>query len=319
MEPKGYSTLFTFVVLAFALIYALYTIPMQIALGAIPYLVDTRILVSFFAYGGITGAAAFLTLTAYRASRPLVGAGRRVIEYFTIALAFYMMSTAAMTLGLGLFIATGISFSLTWYGLIYPYCIPMAMMFAGISPYFMLKFSYWMAEQKDPGRVREASVLAPLSILLPVMVLPLNWFGGYPPVFSLLDMNLKIYLLGLGIPYPILNIGVKIYPDIRLFSNGLLLLVNLVAVTQIIAFLYRKAMEETDHVKAARLKTVLYGFLSIVGFFACYTLDAIIGGGFTILMFIGFALLLTAIILLYLGVVAPEWYASWLQKRRTKT
>jgi len=318
MEPKGYLALFMVVSLAFTFVYAVYTIPAQVALGGLFYFVDARIWASSLAYGGMAGAAAVLVLLAYRALKPLVGAGRRVMEYFTLSLAFYTMSAAAMTVGLTFFILIGRSFDPTvWYGLIYPYCLPVAMMFSGIAPYFMLKFSYWMAEQKDPGMVRDVSVLAPLALLLLIMVFPQNWFGVLDPRFSLIDMQLKTYPLGSLDPF--FSFGVKVYPDLRPFSNGLLLLINLAAITQIIVFLHRKAISEPDPVRAARLRTVIFGFILILGFFACYTIDALIGGPFTIMMFIGFILMLLAIVLLYLGTAAPEWYVSRLQRRTKAT
>ncbi|MEM1659006.1 MAG: hypothetical protein QXK94_08245 [Candidatus Jordarchaeales archaeon] len=314
MEPKGYVALFAVVAFAFAFVYTTYTIPAQAALGAIPYFVDARVRVAHFVYGGITVVAALLALFAYKASRPLVGAGRRVIEYFALALAFYALGAAATTIGLAFFIITGMSFNLTtWHGLVYPCCIPVAMMFSGIAPYFMLKFGHWMAEQKDPGIKREATVLTPLSILLVAMTLPTNWFGAYAPRFSLLDMQLKAGVLGALDPLP--ELSIQLHPDVRLLANGLLLFVNLVALIQIIVFLRRRIVSETEHLKAARLRTVLFGFLAMLGFFACYTLDALMGGGYTVPLFVGFVFGITALILLYIGVAAPKWYTSWIQKR----
>ncbi|MEM1797771.1 MAG: hypothetical protein QXX87_00965 [Candidatus Jordarchaeales archaeon] len=316
MEPKGYVALFAVVAFAFAFVYTTYTIPAQAALGAIPYFVDARVRVAHFVYGGITVVAALLALFAYKASRPLVGAGRRVIEYFALALAFYALGAAATTIGLAFFIITGMSFNLTtWHGLVYPCCIPVAMMFSGIAPYFMLKFGHWMAEQKDPGIKREATVLTPLSILLLVTVSPMNWFGAYAPRFSLLDMQLKAGVLGALDPLP--ELSIQLHPDIGLISDGLLLLVNLVAIIQVIVFLRGKASDEKDRIKAARLKTIALGFVMLLVFFLFNVLDTLLGG-LTVLLLAGFVFMVTAVVLLYLGAVAPGRYTSWLQRRVVK-
>ncbi|MBS7247227.1 MAG: hypothetical protein QXN15_06680 [Candidatus Jordarchaeales archaeon] len=313
MNPKSYAALFTVVVFVLAFVYATYTIPTEIALGAIPNTVDPRLWVFSLTYGVTAAVVAILALLAYRASRPLVGAGRHVMEYFALALVFYMLGAAATSIGLGSFIATGMSFNpAVWYVPSFAHCAPMAVMFAGIAPYFMLKFSYWMAEQKDPGRVREASVLAPLSILLLVTVSPMNWFGMHAPRFSLLDMQLKAYLLGILDPCP--SLSLEVYPDIGIFSDGLLLLINLVAITQVIIFLRGKASSEKDPVRATRIKTVVLGIIMLLVFFLFNVFDTL-AGGLTVLLLIGFVFMITAVVLLYLGVVTPEWYASWLQKR----
>nr|HDO80113.1 hypothetical protein [Candidatus Bathyarchaeota archaeon] len=310
---KSYLAFFTILSLVFMAVYAAYTIPAQASLGGVPYFVNTRVWASLFAYGAMTVAAATLTLLAYRASRPLIGVGRRVMDYFTLAFAFYTLSVTTMTTGLSFFVVFGVSFNpTTRYGFIYPCCLPVAMMFSGIAPYFMLKFSHLMSEQEEPSAKREASVLVPLAALLTLLASPQNWFGCYAPRLSLLDMQLKPYLLGTLDPF--FNLGVGIYPDLRPLSNGLLLVVNFIAIVQILVFLRYRIRREAEPLKAARLKTVSYGFMMALGFFVCYTLDAVIGGPYSVLMFIGFGFILLALILMYLGTVTPKWYISRLQK-----
>ncbi|MEM1659008.1 MAG: hypothetical protein QXK94_08255 [Candidatus Jordarchaeales archaeon] len=316
MTPKGYTVLFTAVVLALAVAYTAYTVPTEIALGAIPSIADPKLWIFCITYGATAAVAAVLALSAYRASRPLVGVGRRVIEYFALALAFYALGAAATSIGLGSFIATGMSFNpFSWHSPAFSHWAPLAVAFAGIAPYFMLKFGHWMAEQKDPGIKREATVLTPLSILLLVTVSPMNWFGAYAPRFSLLDMQLKAGVLGALDPLP--ELSIQLHPDIGLISDGLLLLVNLVAIIQVIVFLRGKASDEKDRIKAARLKTIALGFVMLLVFFLFNVLDTLLGG-LTVLLLAGFVFMVTAVVLLYLGAVAPGRYTSWLQRRVVK-
>ena len=175
------------------------------------------------------------------------------------------------------------------YGLIYPCSLPIAMMYSGIAPYFMLKFSHWTSERRDPSKIREIPILATLVAMIVVMISPHNWFGMYRPGVNVLD--------------------------IRIYTNGLLLLVNLLAVIQIIAFLFRKISREPEPIRRARIRTVLAGFIAMLGFFICYTADAMTHQPYTVWMFVAYPFAWAAIILFYLGTVAPEWYISWLKKR----
>lgn len=103
--------------------------------------------------------------------------------------------------------------------------------------------------------------------------------------------------------------------DIRIYTNGLLLLVNLLAVNQIIAFLFRRISRELEPIRRARLKTVMVGFIAMLGFFMFYTADAITHKPYTVWMFVAYPFAWTAITLFYLGTVALEWYVSWLRKK----
>jgi len=243
------------------------------------------------AYLIIVIISGILLWLSYKTSKLLEGEKKKTIEYFALAMLFYMLGAVAMVIGTTVFLILKVSFVKTWYGLIYPCSLPIAMMFSGIAPFFMLKFSYWVSEHKEPSKIREIPLLLLLVLLLVLMISPYNWFGVYRPGPETLD--------------------------IRIFSNGLLLLVNLVAIFQIIIFLYRRSKRETDLIRSARLKTVMFGFISLLGFFTCYTIDAVTHQPFTIWIFIAYPFAWITLVLIYLGTVTPEWYLSWLRKKYT--
>lgn len=306
LEPKDYLGLFILLSVIFSAIYIVYTIPTEIKLGAIPYPdyenkydwvyekswddISLRIWTANIAYLIIAIISGILLWFSYRTIKLLEAAKKRTIEYFALSMLFYMLGAIAMVIGTSAVLLFKTSFNKdVWYGAIYPCSLPVAMMFTGIAPYFMLKFSHWVSERREPGKIKEIPVLTLLVLLLVLMISPYNWFGVYRPGLEVLD--------------------------IRMYSNGLLLLVNLVAIFQILIFLYRRIRRESHPIRIARLKTVMYGFIALLGFFACYTLDALTHQPYTIWMFVAYPFAWIAIILIYLGTVTPEWYLSWLQKK----
>ena len=290
MNVKNYLIVFLLSSLVFLVLYVGYTIPAEIDLGATSYQLEAKIVASFVAYLILTIAAAILVAFSYKASRPLAGLGRKTMEFFTLSLLFYMLGPLSMTIGLGIFIILGESFrGDIWYGYIYLYSLPVAMMFTGIAPYFMLKFGYLMAERREPSPKSEAIIIVLIGILLAILAHPYNWYGTVAP---------------------------RIYPDWRIYSNSILLLVNLIVIIWLIVALLGRIREETDPIRASRLKMVMLGFLFLLGFFICYTLDALSREPFTIWMFLGFFFATFSPILLYIGVAAPKWYISIIQKRK---
>jgi len=289
MEPKDYLIIFTVVSLIFIVIYATYTIPAQINLNATSYPRDLRVIISFIAYTLLTITTAAFIAFAYRTSRPLTGIGRKTMEYFILALIFCMLGPLPMALGLGLFIILGSSYiAEVWYGLIYPSCLPVAMMFTCFAAYFMLKFGYFMSERREPDLKNEIPLLVLIICFLAVSVHPYNWYGMIVPTG---------------------------YPSWRLYTNSLLLIVNLIAIAQVAYFLLRKIRTETDPIRIARLKMVMLGFLALLGFFMCYAIDALAEQPYTVWMFLGYIFAILSPILLYVGTAAPKWFISRIETK----
>ena len=78
------------------------------------------------------------------------------------------------------------------------------------------------------------------------------------------------------------------------------------AVIQIIVFLFRKISREPEPIRRARIMTGLAGFIAMLGFFICYTTDAMTHQPYTFWMYVAYPFAWAAIILLYLGTVTPE-------------
>lgn len=292
----------------FALIYAFYTIPTEIKEGAIAYPdyenrypdwirekswedMAMRVWTAFIAYTIITAIAVVLLVFTAKAWQYVSGDRKDTLQYFGLALLFYALGTGAMSIGTGMLIYLKSSYVLgVWYGIVYPISLPVAMMYAGIAPYFMLKFSHRVAKGEDPSKIREIGVLVPMGLLFLFMTSHYNWFGVYAPSPETFD--------------------------IRFISNTLLLLTNLIAVIQIIVFLKIRASQIVDQVKKLRLKTLMWGFIMMLGFFIAYALDAITKRPLTIWMFIAYPFALIGIILMYLGTLSPEWYLRLLQRSK---
>lgn len=203
-----------------------------------------------------------------------------------------MLATLFMALGTGMLLLLKRSFTTdVWYGLMFPLAIPISMIFSGFAPLSLLKFTHWVAKREKPERLRIYSILLPLAVLFGFMTLPYNWWGMTKPA----SQNLHT----------------------RIFSNGLLLTVNLVAVIQVLIFVSQELREETNDIKKVSLQTLLAGLIASLGFFLFYTLDGLNPIPYSVYMNFAFLSGGLASLLLFLGTVMPEWYVSWIRKTRS--
>ena len=101
-------------------------------------------------------------------------------------------------------------------------------------------------------------------------------------------------------------------PDIRLYTNLLLLVYYLISLILMTPRLYIKS-RSVRGISAFRFKVISLGYIVGLGFFIFYMLDTIYGGGlpYTFWMFFSWASLIGACFMLYLGILTP----SWLERR----
>ena len=143
--------------------------------------------------------------------------------------------------------------------------------------------------------IREVSGLVALfSVILVVLGVLLSiWPNNYYGVYSL-----------------------KEPPDIRVYTNVLLLIYYLLSLFLVAPRLFLRARSLTGIV-AFRFKVIAWGYILGLGFFIFYMLDTIYGGGlpYTFWMFLSWGSLIATSVMLYIGLLTPSWLEEKLRKR----
>lgn len=287
----------------FSIVYTTYTIPNQIQKGGVPYPnpstelgtwaeIASGIWLSCIGFLVISILLSILLFYTHKLSHLYTGTSRRSFQYFSLYLAFFLIGSIIMTIGFIFIIKFHQSFTQSvWYGLVYPVTLPLAFMYSSFAPFFLFKFSYWVAYQEEPSMRRKLSVLLPLAALLLMMTSPYNWFGCYRPVST--------------------------FPDYRVVTDFLLLLVNLTAIIQSIFFVSVQIRREKNITKRARFKTILVGLLSILSFFI-FNLGGSLYKPYSFFAYLKFITASVGLVVLFFGVAAPYWYLLEVKERKLK-
>jgi len=309
MHEETKEFLFLLILLMiFGIIYAVYTVPTQIASGqGIPYpdprLADIheeswaetgpRIFSAFILFSVLSVFIAIILTLVWRSWRLYGGERRHILVLFGKALGLYLISTVSAVISLIAFLVFQKSYvTNNIFGLVYPVLLPITYAFSAVAAYYTFKFSYWFAFREEPAFSRKLTILLPLFLLLIVMVSPYNWYGAYT-----LDKSI---------------------PNIRPITNVILFVILLLAIVQSLIFIKARLSVETDPINRARIKTIMLGFALVLAIYIFNVIYEIFMTKMLIIFILSYFITGLSIILVYLGLISPRFYMRYLERRLSK-
>lgn len=303
-KPRKTFIIMSLIAVIFEAFWLIYTIPRQVRIGGIPYpnplltyigdtswgIIAPRIYAAIIAFA-VQSIILFLILVfTYRASRLLSGELKLTLlnfQYFTLTL---LIASILLTIGHAVFAYLKISIILNDpLGMIYASTMLYSMAMGALAPYFLLNFGYLYARKEKLSEEIAQGVLGVILLIWIIMSSPYNWYAMYPPTLKELD--------------------------IRPLTNGLILLLNVIVIAKLMVLFRRKIKAETDTIKKIRLKTILVGLIFYLLFFIWFVLEELIKQKFLWSYFVAYGLSSVGVFLMYLGLIAPKFYMSIVEKR----
>ncbi len=257
------------------------------------YYSDYQLIINLALVTYIVGLLVTLNIAYYiNAARELFESERKKLSFgfFYLYYVFFMLTMLVLSLGLIWFMLNNVSNAyipiLGFKLYFYPLSLGISMIFG----YAAVLYFYLFVENEYYSQVTNKHymfVVMLYAFAIFLLSLPTNYYGIITPKNAF---------------------------DTRIFSNLLLMLTYFYVIYRAVKESNRRIQKVQEKIILNKLRITKYGFLTLIGFFFFYVLDAVFGGGkpYTLFMIPAYVSMILGLLLIYLGTLTPGWLEKML-------